>query len=54
MRQSPTASLRSGTSLRRNIQEVQGWIVRADGVIELVTNPPNGTPQPAGVLPPQC
>jgi hypothetical protein len=42
------------TSLRRNIQEAQGWIVRADGVIELVTNPPHGTPQPTGVLPPQC
>ena len=45
---------RHGTSLRRNIQEAQGWIVRADGVIELVTNPPHGKPQPAGVLPPQC
>jgi large exoprotein involved in heme utilization and adhesion len=36
------------------IREAQGWIVRADGVIELVVNPPNGIPQPTGVLPPQC
>ncbi|MGL5135337.1 MAG: filamentous hemagglutinin N-terminal domain-containing protein, partial [Planktothrix sp.] len=45
---------RRGTSLRGNIQEAQGWIVRADGVIELVTNPAKGTPQPGGILPPQC
>lgn len=52
----------SGTSLRGTvkttpnppIQEAQGWIVRADGVIELVTNPPQGRTLPTGVLPPQC
>ncbi len=54
------ASLRGaiGASLRGmtnpQIREAQGWVVRADGAIELVTNPPQGTPQPTGVLPPQC
>ncbi|VXD16219.1 conserved hypothetical protein [Planktothrix serta PCC 8927] len=53
------ASLRgAGAPLRSmanpQIREAQGWVVRADGAIELVTNPPQGTPQPTGVLPPQC
>ncbi len=47
--QPPTASTSNPP-----IQEAQGWIVKADGTIELVVNPPQGTPQPTGVLPPQC